>query len=291
LLQLTVNDILVLYRAIHAVTYKPSLRIMDTLTALAREEATRTAALAALEAVSSAKRTNPNILLPLDASKRSPRERLHPMTFSVPFEELNLASWHERSLATLQQYYQGKATFAEFDEVRRVYLGALADFGRLFSRAKDVAALGESASVGTIKFLAHLPKKLQLWLDRIPNRFEVLNDIIKGREVFSNIGAVVPGSTLTRFMTAKDDNEHKTLVWAVMTDANSVMSANRSTSTGCPGASSRRTSSARGRGPPRASTVPPRTTSRGPSSRNSGGWSTTAPPCPSPTKPHLTRPG
>jgi hypothetical protein len=196
---------------------------MDTLTALAREEATRTAALAALEAVSSAKRTNPNILIHLDASKSSPRERLHPMTFSVPFEELNLASWHERSLATLQQYYQGKATFAEFDEVRRVYLGALADVGRLFSRAKDVAALGESASVGTIKFLAHLPKKLQLWLDRIPNRFEVLNDIIKGREVFSNIGAVVPGSTLTRFMTAKDDNENKTLVWAVMTDANSVM--------------------------------------------------------------------
>jgi hypothetical protein len=223
LLQLTVNDILVLYRAIHAVTYEPSQRIVDVLNALAREETTRKAALAALEAIGSHKRTNPHILIPLDASKRSPRDRLHPMTFSVPFEELNLAHWHEQSLETLQHYYQGKGTFEEFDEVRRLYLGALADFGRLFSQAKDVAAMGESASVGTIKFLAHLPPRVQKLLDRIPNRFEVLNDIIKGREVFSNIGAVVPGSTLTRFMTAKDDNENKTLVWAVMTDANSIM--------------------------------------------------------------------
>ena len=223
LLQLTVNDILVLYRAIHAVTYKPSQRIIEILNALSREESTREAALTALGAIDPLQQTNPNILIPLDASKRSPRDRLHPMTFSVPFEELNLAILQERCFTALQQYHQGKGTFEAFDEGRHIYLGALADFGHLFSRAKDVAALGESASVGTIKFLAHLPKRAQKILDRIPSRFEVLNDIIKGREVYSNIGAVVPGSTLTRFMTAKDDNENKTLVWAVMTDANGVM--------------------------------------------------------------------
>ncbi|MCA9959120.1 MAG: hypothetical protein KC443_08800, partial [Anaerolineales bacterium] len=64
---------------------------------------------------------------------------------------------------------------------------------------------------------------LQRLLDKIPHQFDVLNDIIKGREVFSNVGAVVPDSTLTRFMTAKDDNENKTLAWAVITDANKVM--------------------------------------------------------------------
>ena len=223
LLQLTVNDILVLYRAIHAVTYEPSERIVDILKALLREDSTRAAASAALAAIDPQHQRNPNILIPLDASKRSPRERLHPMTFSVPFEELNLAILQERCLTYLQHYHQGKGQFEEFDEARHIYFGALADFGRMFSRAKAVAALGESASVGTIKFLAHLPKRAQKMLDRIPNRFEVLNDIIKGREVYSNIGAVVPGSTLTRFMTAKDDNENKTLVWAVMTDADGVM--------------------------------------------------------------------
>ncbi len=59
-------------------------------------------------------------------------------------------------------------------------------------------------------------------LDQVPSRFDVLNDIIKGREVFSNVGAVAPTSTLTRFITAKDDNEKKTLAWGVITDAQGV---------------------------------------------------------------------
>jgi len=51
----------------------------------------------------------------------------------------------------------------------------------------------------------------------------MLNDIIKGREVFSNVGVVAPGSTLVRFITAKDDNDRKTLAWGVVTDARGVM--------------------------------------------------------------------
>jgi hypothetical protein len=68
-----------------------------------------------------------------------------------------------------------------------------------------------------------MPKPLQRLLDEIPSRFEVLNDIIKGKEVFSNVGAVASSSTLTRFITAKDDNERKTLAWGVITDANGTM--------------------------------------------------------------------
>jgi hypothetical protein len=47
--------------------------------------------------------------------------------------------------------------------------------------------------------------------------------MLKGREVFSNVGAVVSTSTLTRFVTAKDDNEQKQLVWGIITDAGGVM--------------------------------------------------------------------
>jgi len=50
-----------------------------------------------------------------------------------------------------------------------------------------------------------------------------LNDIIKGREVFSNVGAVASSSTLTRFITAKDDNEKKTLAWGAVTDTQGVL--------------------------------------------------------------------
>ena len=64
---------------------------------------------------------------------------------------------------------------------------------------------------------------MQRLLDAVPNRFDLLNDLIKGREVFSNVGQVAPGSTLTRFSTAKDDNEKKSLAWGVLTDDQGVM--------------------------------------------------------------------
>jgi hypothetical protein len=51
----------------------------------------------------------------------------------------------------------------------------------------------------------------------------MLNNMLKGREVFSNVGAVVPSSTLQRFVTAKDDNEQKQLAWGILTDASGVM--------------------------------------------------------------------
>jgi hypothetical protein len=79
--------------------------------------------------------------------------------------------------------------------------------------------VGQSTGVGAIKLLAHMPAPLQRLLDQVPGHFDVLNDVIKGREVFSNVGAVAPTSTLTRFITAKDDNEKKTLAWGVITDA------------------------------------------------------------------------
>ena len=60
-------------------------------------------------------------------------------------------------------------------------------------------------------------------LDRLPDRFEVLSDLLKGKEVFSNIGQVAPSSTLVRFISAKDDNDQKQLTWGVLTDANGIM--------------------------------------------------------------------
>jgi hypothetical protein len=51
----------------------------------------------------------------------------------------------------------------------------------------------------------------------------VLNEIIKGEEVFSNMGKVAKGSSLRRFITAKDDNEQKTLAWGVLTDDQNII--------------------------------------------------------------------
>lgn len=229
LLELTVNDLLVLFRAIHAVTYQLPDELRDALKALTRgdDPAAATAAQTALETIIGETAHNPAILIPVDASPRAPRDRVYPMSFEVPLEDLDLIGLYERTMDSLERYDEASGDrsqiYAEFDELQRTYLATLAGFGEVMSEAKRIAIAGESAAVGTIKLLAHMPTPLQRILDAIPSRFDMLNDIIKGREVFSNVGQVVQTSTLTRFITAKDDNEKKTLAWGVLTDADGVM--------------------------------------------------------------------
>jgi hypothetical protein len=200
---------------------------MAELRALLKAEPAQAAAQLVLDELKSARRINPAILIPLDASQRSPRARLYPMTFEVPLGDLDLLYLHAGTLAALAAYEQGSgdrtALYAEFDRLQRTYLATLAGFGAVLSRAKEFALRGESASVGSLKMLAHMPAPLQRLLDRVPSQFDSLNDIIKGREVFSNVGAVAKTSTLTRFITAKDDNDKKTLAWGVITDAKGVL--------------------------------------------------------------------
>jgi hypothetical protein len=230
LLQLTVNDVLVLFRSIHALIYQPPEALLEELQWVSKSRGQRKASQAAeviLAEISNVGGYNPAILIPVDATPRSPRDRLYPMTFTVPLEDLDLISLHRQVVAALDTYENeaGDRTqaYEEFDRLQRQYLSTLAAFGQIMSRAKEIAIAGESASVGSIKLLGHMPRALQRFLDSVPSRFEMLNDIIKGREVFSNVGAVAEDSTLTRFLTAKDDNEKKTLAWGVLTDASSVM--------------------------------------------------------------------
>ncbi len=227
LLQLTVNDLLVLYRAIHAVTYKADPILVGELKKLLGDNKAKSAAQAALDELETARRSNPAILIPIDASQHSPRERLYPMSFEVPLNDLDFVALHARTLHALVSYEMGSgdrtSLYAEFDRLQREYLAVLAGFGTVLTKAKEVAIQGKSTSVGSIKMLAFMPVPLQRLLDDIPGRFDVLNDIIKGREVFSNVGAVAKNSTLTRFITAKDDNEKKTLAWGVITDAQGTM--------------------------------------------------------------------
>ncbi|HSD83794.1 MAG TPA: hypothetical protein VLG46_08050, partial [Anaerolineae bacterium] len=228
LLEVTVNDLLVLYRAIHAATYQPDQGLVTDLKSLLREPKAKAAIQAAVEALAADRQTNPAILIPVDASQRHPHERVYPMTFEAPLRDLDLLQLHARAIHALEEIRQAEGDhraelFTEFDQVQRMYLATLAGYGEFMSRAKAIALTGESASVGTIKLLAHMPQALQRLLDRVPGRIDVLNDLIKGREVFSNVGAVARSSTLTRFATAKDDNDKKMLAWGVLTDAQGVM--------------------------------------------------------------------
>jgi hypothetical protein len=144
------------------------------------------------------------------------------MSFEVPLLELGLLRLHNDVIAALDTYEEG-GSGEDFDKLQKQYLRALAGFGQVMAKAKEIASAGESSSVGTIKLLAHIPTPLQHLMNEIPGRFDMLNDIIKGREIFSNVGKVAKSSTLRRFITAKDDNEKKTLAWGILSDNEGIM--------------------------------------------------------------------
>ncbi|HAE60455.1 MAG TPA: hypothetical protein DCG54_13365 [Anaerolineae bacterium] len=227
-LQLTVNDLLVLYRAIHAAHYRPSADLVSALETFASQGRDQRALADSLRKNLDDSRTaNPSMLIPMDASRNSPRERLYPLSLEVPLAELDLLHLHQSVLQALGNYENTSGdrsvVYAEFDQLQRTYLASLAGFGVILNKWKEIAIQGQSASVGAIKMLAHMPVPLQRLLDKVPERFETLNNLLKGREVFSNVGAVIPTSTLTRFVTAKDDNQQKQLAWGILTDSRGVL--------------------------------------------------------------------
>jgi hypothetical protein len=106
----------------------------------------------------------------------------------------------------------------KLEEKRRALFSYLQAFGEMLEVIKAITMRGESFNTATLRMLAHLPTSMQHLLDQIPQQVGVLNEVVKGEEVFSNVGRVARGSSLTRFMSAKDDGQTKTLVWGVLTD-------------------------------------------------------------------------
>lgn len=229
LLGMTVNDLLMIYRVIHAAIYSPSQELVERLEQLRQEKDADAVAAAesALTAVRANITRNPAILVPVDASKKQPRDRVYPMTLDIPVAQLDVIGLHQKALAALTAYERGSRNrehlYGQFEKLQKEYLSTLAGFGEWLAQRKQRVAAGESVSMDTLRLLANLPVQIQRFLDRIPGQFDVLNDMLKGREVFSNVGQVAATSSLTRFMTAKDDNEKKELAWGLMTDANQVM--------------------------------------------------------------------
>jgi hypothetical protein len=226
---MTVNDLLMLYRVIHTVVYRPSPELVEMLERLKQEKDLEAVAAAesALTAVRASNTRNPAILVPVDASRKSPRDRVYPLTLEIPVAQLDVIGLHQRSLAALHTYERTtrnrEHAYAQFEKLQKEYLSILAGFGGGMDQIKQMAASGGSKSMDTIRLLANLPVQVQRFLDRIPGQFDVVIDMLKGREVFSNAGQVVATSSLTRFMTAKDDNEKKELAWGLITDADQVM--------------------------------------------------------------------
>jgi hypothetical protein len=223
---LTVNDLLLLYRSFHAAGYEPSPLLRQALKAFA-EQATSTQAQEALEAIRATltrlRETNPALLIPMSASNVAPRERVFPTTFRNPLVDIREKFAAARAALQVCRGLADPTLWAAFDRARRELLAYLQAFGGVLDALKAVTMRGESFNTATIRMLAHLPQSMQHLMDGIPQRVGALNEIIKGNEVFSNVGRVAPGSTITRFISAKDDGETKELIWGVITDDEGCM--------------------------------------------------------------------
>jgi hypothetical protein len=224
--RLTVNALLLLYRAFHAASYTLSAEVRQALSALHTRLDVETAATietSVEKTLTHLCETNPALLIPMDASYVSPRARLYPTTFRNPIGQiLGLFTETQKQYLTYRQS-SSTADWEAFDTSRRELLAHLQAFGDVLKALKQVTMRGESFSTATLQLLGHLPPAMQHLLDVIPQRISVLNEVIKGSEVFSNVGRVAHHSTLHRFISAKDDGKAKILVWGVLTDDQNVM--------------------------------------------------------------------
>lgn len=224
---LTVNDLLVITRIFHAAHYRPSASVqqeIDALRTAARTASERRAAATIERSLERGRLMNPALLIPVDASPTDPRERIFPITFRNLADNL-VRVWDE-TWESYQAYRrieppdtpEGQAAFDEFALNRRLLIGNLRAFSHILAANKAVAIRGDSLNIAILKLLVGLPLPVQTLLKEIPERVLPLNEVIRGDEVYSNVGRVAQGASLSRFMTAKDDGNTKALAWGVMSD-------------------------------------------------------------------------
>ncbi len=225
--RLTINDLLIITRIFHAAHYRPSPTVqaqIDGFVAAAATPIERRAVEAIERSLQRGRVLNPALLIPVDASPVAPRERIFPITFRNLAD--NLVWIWDDTWDAYQAYRrieppdtpEGIAAFQAFVRKRSLLVGNLRAFSYILAANKAVAMRGASLNIAILELLVGLPPWLQVALKGIPEQFPFLNELLRGDEVYSNVGRVAAGSTLSRFMTAKDDGNTKALAWGIMTD-------------------------------------------------------------------------
>lgn len=224
---LTVNDLLVTTRIFHAAHYNPSPKVSEKIKDLSKaasSPAERHAIAAINRSLERGRLINPALLIPVDASPTDPAERIFPITFRNLAD--NLVWIWDDTWEAYQAYRrieppdtpEGIAAFQQFALKRTLLVGNLRAFSYILDANKQVALRGDSIEVAILNLLVGLPSWLQHQLKQIVENSTVLNEIVRGDEVYSNVGRVVQGSSIRRFMTAKDDGNTKALAWGIMSD-------------------------------------------------------------------------
>jgi hypothetical protein len=218
-LRLTVNDLLILARCAHAANYRPGPAALSALNAITALDGGPRLAQNIREQIDAQRQINPSLLIPMDASNADPRMRVFPATFRNPLPDMVPRLSRCDALVEQLRRRPDQRLRHEFERERVELYNELRTFRALLEALKEVTMRGESFTTAALRLLGHLPGLMQNLVDMIPQKIGILNEIIKGREVFSNVGQVAASSTLTRFVSARDDGATKLLIWGVMSDA------------------------------------------------------------------------
>lgn len=221
-LRLTINDILVLYRTIANHHHILSGDIKNKLAPLRANPETALLITNLEKSLTERRAQTPSLLIPIDASRHDPKERLFPSIFRSPLpdfrSEHNKLMEQHMLVSQASVFNRQNESVDAFIKQRESYLGYLKAFGEMMQHHRKIAVSGESMGTAAIRLIAGLSPGLQQAADSLSDQFAVVNENIKGEEVFSNVGRVSSNSSLTRFASAKDDNIRKVLVWGIMTD-------------------------------------------------------------------------
>ncbi|NTW02175.1 MAG: hypothetical protein HGA19_12965 [Oscillochloris sp.] len=223
-MHLTVNDILLLGRYDQAASYRPGPVAMAALEDLAARggDAVKLHA-QIIESLETQRMLVPSLLIPMDASWIDPRQRLQPATLRNP--QPDLLPRLERSEALLRAVVRSHLPAARqaFEAERTELCGDLLAYAGVLRALREITTRGESFTTAALKLLGHLPRPMQSLMDLIPQKIDLLNEIVKGAEVFSNIGQVARSSSVARFASSRDDGDTKLLIWGLMADARGQM--------------------------------------------------------------------
>jgi hypothetical protein len=217
---LTVNDLLLLGRYAHAADYRPGPAAMAALDDLAARggDAARVHA-QIVEALEAQRALVPSLLIPMDASWIEPRQRLHPATLRNPWPDLLPRLARCEGLLRAAAREPSPAAWRAFEAERTELCGDLLAYAAVLRALREITTRGESFTTAALRLMGHLPRPMQSLLDLIPQKIDLLNEIVKGAEVFSNIGQVARSSSVSRFASSRDDGDTKLLIWGLMADA------------------------------------------------------------------------
>jgi len=214
---------LLLARCDHAATYWPSAEAEQALETIAASEGGVQIAQQYRRHLEQQRVINPALLIPMDASASDPRLRLYPTTFRNPRPGLLPGLERCDALLARLRRHADAVTRQEFERERQALYLELRSYAALLRALKQVTMRGESFTTAALRLMAHLPGAMQSLVDLIPQKIGILNEIIKGREVFSNAGQVAASSSITRFASSRDDGDTKLLVWGIMSDAGGTL--------------------------------------------------------------------